>query len=58
MQDMGEAKMFLGLKIGRDVLLGRLTLDTRCILKCFGMEKSKPVSTPMEAGKIEKERDK
>lgn len=54
MQDMGEAKMFLGLKISRDVLLGRMTLSqehyTRSILKRFGMEKSKPVSTPMEAG--------
>lgn len=52
MQDMGEARTFLGLKIERDVLQGRMTLSqkqyAKQLLKRFGMEECKPVATPME----------
>lgn len=44
--------MFLGLKIHRDILEGRMTLSqepyAKLVLKRFGMEECKPVATPME----------
>lgn len=53
MQDMGEATVFLGLKIDRDILKGQMKLSqehyAKLILKRFGMEECKPVATPMES---------
>lgn len=54
MQDLGEAEMFLGLRIERDMAAGTMKLSQQgyveAVLKRFGMELCKPASTPMEAG--------
>lgn len=54
MQDLGKAKMFLGLRIERDRAKGIMKLSQSMyidsVLKRFGMEMCKPSSTPMEQG--------
>ena len=60
MTDMGEAQYLLGLQIIRDKDKGHLTLTQKKyameVLKRFGMENCKSVSTPMEVGlKLTKE---
>ena len=60
MTDMGEAQYLLGLQIIRDKDKGHLTLtQKKCameVLKRFGMENCKSISTPMEVGlKLTKE---
>lgn len=54
MQDLGEAEMFLGLRIERDKKSGIMKLSQQsyveAVLKRFGMVLYKPTSTPMEAG--------
>lgn len=51
MEDLGEAQMFLGIRIDRDVKNGVMKLSqpsyTEAILKRFGMEACKPALTPM-----------
>lgn len=52
MQDLGEAKVFLGLQIDRDRSQGTMKLSQPCyinaVLKRFGMQDCKPARTPME----------
>ena len=54
-EDMGEAKHLLGMLIKRDRERGKMTISQtkylESILKRFGMEQCKPVSTPLEPGK-------
>ncbi len=53
--DMGEVKHVLGMLIKRDRRRGKMTISQskylEGILKRFGMEQCKPVSTPLEPGK-------
>ena len=53
--DMGEVKYILGMLIRRDRERGKMTISQpkylEGILKQFGMDQSKPVSTPLEPGK-------
>jgi hypothetical protein len=52
MQDLGEAKCCIGMRIRRDRQKGVVMLDQtkyiESLLKTFGMDDSKPVSTPIE----------
>lgn len=52
MKDMGAARIMLGIKITRDRNRRKLFIDqqeyARTVLERFGMEKSKPVSTPID----------
>jgi len=52
MQDLDEAKMFLGLCIEREPMNGIMKLSQQkyinAVLKRFGMEECNPISTPME----------
>ena len=54
MKDLGELKYFLGMQVTRDRVQRRLHLSqegyTREILNRFGMQDSKPVSTPIATG--------
>lgn len=54
-EDMGEVKHILGMLIKRDRERGQMTISQtkylEGILKRFGMEQCKPVSTPLEPGK-------
>lgn len=61
MVDLGEAEMFLGLKIERNSTDGVMKLSqpgyTEAVLRRFGMSACKPASTPMEANlKLRKEK--
>ncbi|CAA7042916.1 unnamed protein product [Microthlaspi erraticum] len=53
MKDLGEAKKILGMEITRDRVKGTLTISQEGyvskVLGNFGMDQSKPVSTPMGA---------
>ena len=53
--EMGEVKYILGMLIRRDRERGKMTISQpkylEGILKRFGMDKKKPVSTPLEPGK-------
>ncbi len=55
MDDRGEARYLLGMLIKRDRAAKTLSISqqsyTENILRRFGMESSKPVSTPLEPGK-------
>ena len=55
MIDHGEICYLLGLSIGRDRESGTLTISqpnyTEKVLRKFGMENCKPVSTPLEPGR-------
>ena len=55
MEDLGEIKYILGMMVKRDRQAGTLSIDQRGylegVLKRFGMDECKPVSTPLEAGK-------
>ena len=50
MKDLGLVKKILGMEIYRDRARGKLFLTQKSyiekILSCFGMDKSKPISTP------------
>jgi len=54
MKDLGLVKHFLGMRITRDPSNGSISIDQtayiRSILERFGMEASKPVSTPLATG--------
>lgn len=56
MKDLGEAHFILGMRIDRDQSDGSITLDQsnyiKNMLKRFGMEDCKEVSTPMTPGQI------
>jgi hypothetical protein len=53
MKDLGELQHFLGMRITKN-LNGEISIDQngyiRQILELFGMQDSKPVSTPIAAG--------
>lgn len=53
MVDLGDAEMFLGLKIERNAAKGVIKLSqpgyAEAVLKRFGMDQCKPASTPIEA---------
>ena len=53
--DMGEVKYILGMLVKRNRERGKMTISQpkylEGILKRFGMEQCKPVSTPLEPGK-------
>ena len=55
MEDQGQVHYCLGMSIKRNRRQGTLTIDQKAylegVLRRFGMADSKPVSTPMEAGK-------
>jgi len=54
MKDLGDVKHFLGMKITRDPVNGSILIDQtayiRSIFERFGMEASKPISTPLATG--------
>ena len=56
MEDQGEIHFCLGMSIKRNRKEGTLTIDQKSylhsVLRRFGMSDCKPVSTPMEAGKV------
>jgi transposase InsO family protein len=51
-RDLGEARVFLGMEVERDRVLGTLRLSqrayTQSVLAQFGMSSAKPKSTPMD----------
>src|SRR5258708_23907463 len=53
MRDLGEAHWFLAMEITRDRVARTISIDQcqyiRKILRCFGLDKVQPVSTPMAA---------
>ena len=56
MVDQGEVNFILGMSIKRDREEGILRIDQKAylqsVLKRFGMDECKPVSSPMETGKV------
>jgi len=54
MEDLGEAKLILGLQIRRDKALGTLKLSlgkySAQVLERFGMAECNPIGTPLEVG--------